>query len=100
MNKQRPGANRSLDYHIYESQNGYYQKWPGIVPLLLWRTADVPPQTVISDPVTDVKGRWSDTHVVALLASMRLLAQVSPHEVRLAIQTLLLLDEVLTVGWG
>ena len=101
MNNQRPGASRSLDYHIYEAQDGYYQKLPGIVPLPLRRTADVQPRAVIPDPGADGKGRWSDTHVIALLASLRLLAQVSPHEgVRLAIQTLLPLDDVLTVGWG
>ena len=82
MNNQRPGASRSLDYHIYEAQDGYYQK-------------------LQPDPGTDGKEHWSDTHVIALLTSLRLLAQVFLHEeVRLAIQTLLPLDEVLTVGWG
>ena len=62
---------------------------------------DVPPRAVIPDPGTDGKERRSDTHFIALLASLRFFAHVYPHEgVRLAIQTLLLFDEVLTVGWG
>ena len=101
MNNQRPGASQSIDYHIYEAQDGYYQKWPRIVPLPLRRTADVPPRAVILDPGTNGKGRWSYTHIIAFLAPLRPLVQVSPHEgVRLALQTLLPLDEVLTVRWG